>query len=176
MRMRIVCCSLALFMGASAGLADPNQKAVTLLAGEAQWFARSTAIAQALQHQAGLNIIPMQGQGCLDATTDLYQLTAVDVALISSDCVDYAATQGLLPKPHDKLTYIARVASVPLLLVTKRENSNITSLAGKRIATGPANSAGFAAGELILGGLGLALRARRQKWCGCNRATESRHM
>jgi hypothetical protein len=37
--------------------------------------------------------------------------------------------------------------------VTKENIQNLTSLAGKRIATGPAQSAGFASGELIFSAL-----------------------
>jgi uncharacterized protein len=83
------------------------------------------------------------------------QLTQVDVALLSTDCVDYARAQGLLPADTTKFSYIARIRATPLLLLTSREFKNVTALAGKRIATGAANSAGFASGELLLGGLDL---------------------
>jgi hypothetical protein len=132
-----------------------NRKAVSLLAGESQWFGEALRVSRALAHEQGLKILPMQGSGCIESAADLMQISQVDIALLTTDCVQYAETQGLLPDASRKLTYISRVASLPVFIITRRENETITSLAGKRIATGAAHSANFAAGELLLGGLGL---------------------
>jgi uncharacterized protein len=136
-------------------LADINKKTITLLAGEAAWFAQAQSIADEVAHAQGLRVIPMQGAGCVDAAADVLQLAQVDMALLSSDCLNYVEQQGLLPKAAQKLAYIARIKSVPLVMITRTDVANLTALAGKRIATGPANSAGFASGEILLGGLGL---------------------
>jgi uncharacterized protein len=103
----------------------------------------------------GLRVLPIHGDGCVDSAADVLQLTQVDVAMLSADCVYYAQAQGLLPADEKKLNFIARIRAAPLLLLTTRNFSNVTSLAGKRIATGAANRAGFASGELLLGGLDL---------------------
>ena len=136
-------------------LVDINRKTLTLLSGEPAWFADAVAIASDIDRENGLRILPMQGTGCIDSAADVLQLTQVDVAILSSDCVDYAEQQGLLPKASQKLAYVARVKSLPIVLVTRRDIANLTALAGKRIATGTADSAGFASGEILLGGLGL---------------------
>jgi uncharacterized protein len=136
-------------------LAGINKKTITLLAGEPSWFAQAQSISDHVAHEQGLRVIPMQGTGCVDAAADVLQLTQVDMALLSSDCLAYVEQQGLLPKAAQKLAYIARVKSLPLILITRKDLPNLTSLAGKRIATGPANSAGFVSGEILLGGLGL---------------------
>ncbi len=157
----LVCCVVvasglvASVAAAQPRLADINQKTLTLLSGEPGWFPEVLAIATELNHEQGLRILPMQGAGCIEAAADVLQLTQVDIALLSSDCVDYAEQQGLLPKASQKLAYIARVKSLPLLIVTRADVPNLTALAGKRIVTGAANSAGFASGEILLGGLGL---------------------
>jgi TRAP-type uncharacterized transport system substrate-binding protein len=142
---------------AAAGprLAEINQKTLTLLAGEAAWFDDGLRIADALSHEKGLKILPMQGSGCISSAADILQLTQVDVALLTSDCVVYAETQGLLPGASKKLAYVTRVKSMPLVMVTRRDIPNLTALAGKRIATGAADSAAFASGEMLLGGLDL---------------------
>jgi TRAP-type uncharacterized transport system substrate-binding protein len=140
---------------AETQLAEINKKTITLLAGEAAWFDEGVRIANALAHEGGLKLLPMQGAGCISSTADLLQLTQVDVALLSSDCVAYAETQGLLPRAAQKLAYIARVKPLPLVIVTRKDIPNLTALAGKRIATGAAASASFAAGEMILGGMEL---------------------
>jgi uncharacterized protein len=102
-----------------------------------------------------LRVIPMEGTGCIDSAADILQLTQVDMALITADCLSYAEQQGLIPKAGEKLAYVTRVKNLPLLLVAGKNVPNLTALAGKRIATGTANSAGFASGEIVLGGLGL---------------------
>jgi uncharacterized protein len=136
-------------------LADINKKTITLLAGEAAWFGQAELISADVANAQGLRVIPMQGTGCIDAAADVLQLTQVDMALLTADCLSYAEQQGLLPKAAQKLAYVARVKNLPLLLIARRDVPNLTALAGKRIATGPANSAGFASGEIVLGGLGL---------------------
>jgi ABC-type amino acid transport substrate-binding protein len=140
---------------AQSRLADVNEKTITLLAGEPGWFPAAVAIAEALAHEQGLRVLPVQATGCIDAAADVLQLTQIDVALLSSDCVDYAEQQGLLPQASKKLAYVARVKPLPILLITGIDVPNLTALAGKRIATGPADSAAFASGEILLGGLGL---------------------
>jgi ABC-type amino acid transport substrate-binding protein len=153
----LLCCSVVFAVPAMAQpqLADINKKTVTLLAGEPAWFGQAQSIADGVAHEQGLRVIPMQGTGCVDAAADVLQLTQVDMALLSSDCLSYVEQQGLLPKASQKLAYIARIKSVPLVMITRIDVPNLTALAGKRIATGPANSAGFASGEILLGGLGL---------------------
>lgn len=140
---------------AQSKLAEINQKTITLLSGESQWFDQTLAITQKMSHLDGLRLIAMHGDGCIDSAADVLQLAQVDVALLSSDCVTYAQAQGLLPRAAQKLSFVARLKAEPLLLLTTRDHNNLTSLAGKRIATGAANSAGFASGELLLGGLDL---------------------
>lgn len=150
-----LCCIMVTPVLAQSRVADINDKSITLLAGEAAWMDQAEAIALSLQHRDGLRLLPMQGDGCLTATADVMQLTQVDAALLETACVDYAVTQGLLPQAREKLVYIARVDTQPLLLVTRRSITSLTALSGKRIATGPAQSAGFAAGELLLGDAGV---------------------
>ncbi len=153
----LLCCGV-LFVGSAMAqpqLVEINKKTITLLAGEPAWFSQAQSIAGEVALTQGLRVIPMQGTGCVDAAADVLQLTQVDVALLSSDCLAYVEQQGLLPNASEKLAYIARVKSVPLVMITRIDVPNLTALAGKRIATGPANSAGFASGEILLGSLGL---------------------
>ncbi len=140
---------------AQSKLAEINQKTVTVLSGESQWFQDALAISSGLANTDGMRALAMHGDGCIDSAADVLQLTQVDVALLTTDCIEYAEAQGLLPAAQKKLTYITRLRAVPLFIVTRIENKTLTSLAGKRIATGPAHSATFASGELILGGLDL---------------------
>jgi TRAP-type uncharacterized transport system substrate-binding protein len=152
--------SCALIAFAAVGLAQAEeakleQRVVTLLAGEPQWFGEALRVTKNLNHQQGLKVLPIQGEGCIESAADLAQISQIDVALLTTDCVKYAELQGLVPDAADKIAYVSRVASLPILVVTRRDITNLTSLAGLRIATGPAHSASFATGELVFGGLGL---------------------
>jgi TRAP-type uncharacterized transport system substrate-binding protein len=140
---------------AQPNIAEINQKTLTLLSSEAQWFENTMAIGRTVEHVDGLRILTVHGSGCIESVADLLQLAHVDAALLTTDCVAYAEAQGLVPDAANKFAYIARIRAIPLFIVTAKSNPNLTSLAGKRIATGPANSAGFASGELLLGGLEL---------------------
>lgn len=132
-----------------------NQNTIGVLAGEAEWLPLVQDVAKTLNHRDGLRILPIAGEGGIQAVSDLVNIEGIDVALIPADSVAYAKAQGLLPPDGEKIAYLARMGSIKVLLVAKNETSSLTALAGKRIATGPAQSSGFATGELVLGSLGL---------------------
>lgn len=132
-----------------------NKKSIGILAGEEAWIGRVQAVAHALDHEDGLRILPISGNGSVQAINDLLQLQGVDAALISSDSVAYAEGQGLMANVTSKIAYLARFGSLPVVLVTRNDIGSITALAGRKISTGPVQSAAFATGELIFGTLGI---------------------
>jgi TRAP-type uncharacterized transport system substrate-binding protein len=146
--------------GASAAFAQQNTGAVDkntvlILAGESQWLSETSDIANALSHQNGLKLLPVQGSGCVESAADIMQISSIDAAVLTADCVEYAQAQGLLPASPKTFSYVSRLDALPVFIITGRDNNTLTSLAGKRIATGPAHSATFATGELLLGGMSL---------------------
>jgi hypothetical protein len=151
----VLICGVAVPAFAQPQLAEINKKTITLMAGEAAWFSQAKLISDHMAHAEGMRVIPMQGTGCIDTAADVLQLIQVDMALITADCLSYAQQQGLIPNAGEKLAYVTRVKNLPLVLIARKGVPNLTALAGKRIATGAANSAGFASGEIVLGGLGL---------------------
>jgi len=140
-----------------------NQNAVGLLAAEARWMPNALEIADSIQHEDSLRILPMVGIGAVQAVNDLAFLQSVDAALIPADTVTYAKLQGLMQGLDGKIAYLARLSQIEFVLVTTIEVNSLTELAGKRVATGPAQSAAFATGELILGMMEVPfLRVPRQ--------------
>jgi hypothetical protein len=154
--------ALALLLSSAAPLAaDPvevNSRSVSIISGDMAWFPRLVALAQTLDNQRGLRVIPMASSGCMQSAADVLRLEQVDVALLTTDCVAYAEQQGLLPQASHELAYLTRLEALPIVLVARKNIATLTALAGLRIATGPADSAAFATGELVLGGLGLPFR------------------
>lgn len=124
------------------------ENVIGLMAGEAEWLPQATIIAKAITHEDGLRVLPILGSGGLQALGDLSQLERIDAALVSSDSLAYAQQQNLL---GGKVAYVANVAHLDVVLIARRGLDNVTALAGKRIASGPAQSAGFVTGELLFG-------------------------
>jgi uncharacterized protein len=134
----------------------PQEAAIGLLAAEPQWLAAASKIAAKLDHENGMRVLPMLGEGGLRGLKDLSNLPMVDAAIISSDSLIYASNQDLLGGQQSKFGYIAKLASLDVVLIAKRGIENATDLTGKRIATGPAQSAAYATGELLFGGLNIS--------------------
>jgi TRAP-type uncharacterized transport system substrate-binding protein len=152
--MRKLLLGLGLFAcSVSAAWAGSAETAFTILVGEPSWLAYSDSIARSLDHEAALRILPMVGSGSVQALQDLEQFKKVDAALVTSDSLAYVQAQNILEKQNEKFTYVAVLKPLPVYLLAKRNITNITQLAGKRIATGRADSASFATGELLLGAM-----------------------
>ncbi len=140
-----------------------NQNAVGLLAAEAQWMPDALELADALQHEDKLRVLPMVGIGAVQAVNDLAFLQSVDAALLPADTVTYARLQGLMQGTEGKIAYLARLSQIEFALVTRTDIKSITELADRRVATGPAQTASFATGELLLGMMEIPfLRVPRQ--------------
>ena len=139
-----------------AGAETNSQETVIgLLAAEPQWLSAASKIATRLDHENGIRIVPILGAGGLRALNDLETLPVVDAAILTSDALIYASQQDILYGNQDKFSYIARLAAVDVVLIARRDIATIEGLQGKRIATGPAQSAAFATGELIFNGLNI---------------------
>lgn len=143
---------------ASAASVDVNSRSIGLVAGDDAWLPRIVMMGRELNNEQGLRVLPIASAGCMQSAADVLRLDHVDVSLLTTDCVAYAEQQGLLPQAVDKLAYLARVEALPIILITRKDVKTLTALAGKRIATGPADSAAFATGELVLGGMGLPFK------------------
>ena len=123
----------ALLMTGSAVQADTKTQVsiIGLLASEPQWLPAAEKIAAKLDHENGLRIVPMSGVGGVAALQDLANLPLVDVALVASDSLAYAAAQDLLHGQKDKYNYVARLAALDVVLVSRRSIGNVAGLAGK---------------------------------------------
>ena len=145
--------SFALFAGLCATQALAGELAFNILVGEPSWVPDAENIAHALDHENGLRILPMLGKGAVQSVQDLEEFGVIDAALITADSLAYVKGQSLLAPEESNITYVAAIRPLPIMLVTKRSIAHLTALAGKRIATGAADSASFASGELLLGAM-----------------------
>ena len=146
-----VCCVMGLAAPAWAD-ANSGDTVISVMVGEPEWLAQARQLATRLDHENHLRILPVLGAGGIQALSDLLEIPSIDVAIVSSDTLAYARTQNLLADGKD-ISYIAKLAALDVVLVARSDIKNLTALAGKRIATGPAQSAGFATGEILFGAL-----------------------
>jgi TRAP-type uncharacterized transport system substrate-binding protein len=148
---------LTLAMAPSLAISSAEARAamLRLVAGEPEWLSYATSLADEFNHRKSLRVLPHVGQGSLQTLSDITQPQGPDAALVSADCLAYADAQGLLAPARQNFSLVARVASLPIVLVTNTSIPSLTILANKRICTGPAPSAGFATGELVFGALGV---------------------
>ncbi len=146
-----VCCVVGLSLPGWAD-SDADDAVISVMAGEPEWLTEATRLADRLDHENHLRILPMLGAGGVQALSDLLEIPSIDVALVSSDTLAYARAQNLI-SGGTTLSYIAKLAPLDVVLVARADLKNVTALAGKRIATGPAQSSGFATGEILFGAL-----------------------
>jgi TRAP-type uncharacterized transport system substrate-binding protein len=145
--MRRLIAALSLF----AFLADANSAFSTdrffgLLVGESAWLADAETISANTDFENKMRVVPLIGTGAVQALQDIKSLQNIDAAIITADSLLYAQRQNVF---NTKIETTTEVGRLNLVLLVKPEITNLTKLAGKRIATGPAQSAGFASGELI---------------------------
>ncbi|MDE2445490.1 MAG: hypothetical protein KGO94_04870 [Alphaproteobacteria bacterium] len=132
-----------------------TQQVIGLLVGESQWLGEARKLAAKLDHEEGMRVVPMLGVGGVQAFQDMSSLPGIDAALVASDSLAYASEQGLLAGQKDKFSYIAKLAPLNVVIVAKREIATLEGLKGKKIATGPAQSASFATAELLFNALNI---------------------
>lgn len=132
-----------------------NQSTVGMLASTPQLSESVLEIANAMDHTDGLRILPMIGRGSLQSINDLLFLRGVDVALLSSDSLAFVKKHDLYKEETGKIAYMAKLATLNIIVLARKDIASVESLAGLRIATGPANSDEFVAAELVFDALGL---------------------
>ncbi len=133
--------------------AQTAETSFTILVGEPSWIADAQLLAKSLDHEGALRVLPVLGEGSIQAMQDITQFSALDSALVTSDSLAYVKAQNLLGADEQKFSYITAIKPLPIMLIARKNIANITALAGKRIATGPAYSASFATGEMVFGAM-----------------------
>ncbi len=165
--MRFVLSLLVGFALSSAGLtasfaADRrstalNANAIGLVSAQQLTFADSIAIAHAVDHVDSLRVLPIAGNGSLQSLNDLLFLKGVDVAIVSSDSLGYARKHALYKDEADKLAYLAKLANSSIVIISRKDITSATALAGRKVAAGPADSDSFIASDLVFGDLGTEI-------------------
>lgn len=140
----------AVLIGASPAPAAERVTVIGLMADSAADMTMAARIAAALDHQAGLRVVPMLGKGPAQTLTDLVHLKGVDAALLPSDTLAYAQRENLLDVKPAKISYVLKLESRDLVLVARKEVADLAGLAGRRVAVGSTADASFVSARLLL--------------------------
>ncbi len=149
--------ALALPMaGQASGGADDGT--IGVIADTPELFALLLQIGRGLDHVEGLRLLPIAGKGPIQTLTDLVQLRGVDAALLTSDTLGYAKSNGLLPDIDDKVSFLVRLSGLDVHVIARKGIKSFSDLDGKTIATGSTGSSSFIAAELLTSAAGLSAR------------------
>jgi hypothetical protein len=138
---------------AAQAKSDINRNTFGVMASSPDLRDVAVLIANAVDHEGGLRVLPVNGKGPVQTITDLLYLRGIDAALLPSDAIAYAARNGLHEGLPDKVAYIVKLASLPVVLVAREGFDRPADLAGKRLAHGNTGSASFVAAHMVLDGL-----------------------
>ncbi len=132
-----------------------NRNTIGLMVSEQAWLPLAQNFSHALDHADALRILPILGSGSVQTLSDLVFLQGVDAALVSSDALTYATQHALTADGKQRLYYTAKLDALNVVIIAKSSLSTLSSLEGKRIATGPVHSSSFATGEILFAALGM---------------------
>ena len=126
-----------------------NANAVGIVASQPAVVNDAVTMARTLDHIDSLRVLPIVGAGSLQSLNDLLFLHGVDAAILSSDVLGYARTHSLYSKELDQVSYIAKLGNNSVIIVARTGINNIADLAGRKVATGSAESDSFLAADLV---------------------------
>jgi uncharacterized protein len=137
----VVCC---IVFGPMAGAAN-----ISIIVSDPQFLPAMNSMVRNLDHEDGTRILPVLSTGSVQALSDLRRFDRIDAAVLPSDTMQYALSEGLVSDQISDLKILAKLGPLPVVIIARREIKSLADLQGKRIATGPAGSAAFVTGELI---------------------------
>ena len=139
-----------------------NRATAGIVAGEPQStefaIAREIAAALARGGDGALQVVPMAGDGGIQAITDVLTLPDADMAIVPVSLVDRFRDATRSVDIRNKLIYIAPLFPEELHVVARAEISGIRDLDGKVVNVGEDGSAAAILGREICADLGIHIR------------------
>ena len=119
-----------------------NQNTITLTTGtlESTYARIGSDLANVLNRQGGLRILPVLSAGPLQALDDILYLKGVDIGIIRADVLDFVDSNEPNKSAKNQITYIANLFNEEIHLLADERFANIGQLAGKKINFGLFNN------------------------------------
>jgi TRAP transporter TAXI family solute receptor len=96
-------------------------------------------IAEVLDDNDRLRVLPMLGQGAVQNIADLIYLKGVDVAIVQTDVLEQTIQGGAIPR-EGSVQYIAKLFPEEVHILARKEILSLNDLNGKVVSTGAAGS------------------------------------
>lgn len=134
-----------------------NNGTIRMMAGgyESTDLRLAVDLANALDEDYDLRIIPMVGKGSVRNVEDLLYLKGVDIAMVQSDVLDFYRRNNLISDIDNRLRYIAKLHDSEVHVLARSEFREIDELRGGRVNFGPPGSGEFMTAGIIFKDLGL---------------------
>jgi TRAP transporter TAXI family solute receptor len=112
-------------------------------------------LAQVLDDDDNLRVIPIVTYGAASNMDDLLYLRQVDVAVTQSDVFEYFRTQRKISNLPYRVNYILRLPVSELHILARTDIKKIEDLRGKKVSFGPAGSGSSLTGSIVFQRLGV---------------------
>lgn len=134
-----------------------NANAVGVAVSQSALVNDAVTMARTLDHIDSLRVLPIIGSGSLQSLNDLLFLQGVDSAIIASDSLGYARKHGLYSDELARLAYVAKLSNSNVVILARDGVTSISDLAGRKVATGSAETDSFIAADLVFGDAGIQI-------------------
>lgn len=126
--------------------------------------------------QKGIRVIPMVGQGSLQAIDDLMTMPDIDFAMMQSDALNMAALDDENARLHDHLRYIMPLYQEEFHLLAGKDIQSVWDLEGKSVSVGPESAGTHLTSLFIFEDLGISIDARSMASTAAMSALENREI
>jgi len=102
-----------------------------------------------------LRVLPIVGKGSVQNITDLLYLRGIDIAIVQSDVLTYLKNQNTFPNLEDRIAYITKLYNEEFHLIARRDITDVSQLAGKKVNFGPSGSGTAMTAETVFNALNI---------------------
>jgi TRAP transporter TAXI family solute receptor len=140
-----------------------NENVVTIMAGSPNGTDLGIAydIAQVVDDGDNLRVLPIVGKGAAQSVKDVMFLKGVDMGITQANIIKYFARTGELGSNFiDQITYVAKLFTEEVHIITRSNVTDISQLEGKAVNLGEEGSGTEITGRLLLDALGVKFQER----------------
>jgi TRAP-type uncharacterized transport system substrate-binding protein len=113
-------------------------------------------LANVLDADSGLRVLPVVGKGSLQDIADLLYLPGVDVGIVQTDVLAYAKAHRLYPGIDKSIQYICKLFDEEVHVLAAPKIRTLRDLAGQKVNVGPAGGDADMTASMIFNELGIA--------------------
>ncbi len=154
----------AAVQGGPSPAARINAGAVGVISGgiEGTYIRIAADLAAVLDDGDRLRVLPIVGKGSVQNISDLIYLRGVDVGIVQSDVLAFAARERMFPGVGSAVTYIAKLYDEEIHILVRPEIRTMADLAGKRVNVDDRGSGTAMTASLVFSQLQIPIQPTHQ--------------